>query len=81
MDQEGTRRQKGRGMIRKYWFVLFLLAVLIAWAFSLLEPSWEPKIRTWVIGGFAVALLYGVYDRLERIESKLDAVLKKLSGD
>jgi hypothetical protein len=64
--------------IRKYWFMLFLLAVLVAWGASLLEPSWEPGLRLWVSAGFAVAIVYGIYDRLERIEGKLDAILKKL---
>jgi len=48
---------------------------------ALLEPSWEPTIRTWVIGGFAVAFIYGIYDRLERVEGKLDAILKKLDEE
>jgi hypothetical protein len=61
--------------------MLFLLAVLAAWVASLLEPSWEPNIRAWVIGGFVVAFVYGIYDRLDHIEGKLDAILKKLKDD
>ena len=58
--------------------MIFLAAVLVAYVFALLEPSWEPAIRTLVIGGFVIAFLYGIYDRLGRIEGKLDAILKKL---
>jgi len=67
------------GTIRKYWFMIFLASVLITWVVSLLEPSWEPELRLWVIGGFAVAIVYGIYDRLEHIEGKLNAILKKLN--
>jgi hypothetical protein len=67
--------------IRKYWYMLFLLAVLIACIASLLEPSWEPRLRLWVSAGFAVAIVYGIYERLERLEGKLDAILKKLNED
>jgi hypothetical protein len=65
--------------LRKYWFLLFLAATLIACVVALLEPSVEPTVRKWVIGGFAVAFIYGIYDRLDRVERKLDAILKKLS--
>jgi hypothetical protein len=67
------------GTIRKYWFMLFLLIAIAAWIVSLLEPAWEHGLRLWVLGGFAVVFIYGIYDRLERIEGKLDAILKKLS--
>lgn len=67
-------------MLRKYWFMIFLATVFVACIVALLEPSWEPTIRTWVIGGFVVALIYGIYDRLDRVEGKLDAILKKLDG-
>lgn len=65
-------------ILREYWLMLFLAAALIACIVALLEPSWEPTIRTWVIGGFAIAFVYGIYDRLERIEGKLKAILEKL---
>jgi hypothetical protein len=58
-------------MLHRYWFMLFLAATIVACIAARLEPSWEPTIRTWVIGGFAVAFIYGIYDGLDRIEGKL----------
>jgi hypothetical protein len=69
------------GTIRKYWFMIFLGAVLVACVLAAIEPSWEPRIRFWVVGGFAVMIVYGIYDRLDHIEGKLNAILKKLSED
>ena len=65
----------------KYWFMIFLGAVLVACTVAMLEPSWEPAIRTWVIGGFAIAFVYGIYDRLDRVEGKLNAIIKTLDKD
>jgi hypothetical protein len=67
--------------LSKYWFMLFLAATIVACIISLLEPSTEPTIRVWVIGGFAIAFIYGIYNRLDRIDSKLDTILKKLNGE
>jgi hypothetical protein len=64
--------------IRKYWLIFFLGAALLSSIAAMLEPSWEPSIRIWTIGGFVVAFLYGIYERLERIEVKLKDIIKKL---
>jgi hypothetical protein len=67
-------------MLRKYWFMVFLLAMLVMCLIALVEPSWEREIRTQVSIGFAVVILWFFIDRLDRIESKLDAILKKLDA-
>ncbi len=64
-------------MIRKYYFMAFLAMCLLAFVAAFLEPAWEPALRKWMLFGFAAVLVCGVYDRLERIEGKLDAILKK----
>jgi CheY-like chemotaxis protein len=65
--------------LRKYWLMIFLAAVLIACIVSLLEPSWKSTIADGVGAGFAIVLIFGIYDHLERIEGKLDATLKILN--
>jgi len=59
--------------------MLFLVAVLAACLLSLIEPSWERDLAKAVAIGFGCVIAWSVFDRLERIEDKLDAVLKKLS--
>jgi hypothetical protein len=70
-------KRENASMLRKYWFMIFLGTVLIACILALLEPSWEPKIRMLVVGGFVVAFVSNAFYRLDRIEGKLDAILKE----
>jgi hypothetical protein len=64
--------------VRKCWFMLFLAAVLGAYVFTLLEPSWEREVERIVSIAFGGLLLWYFVDRLDRVEGKLDAILKKL---
>jgi hypothetical protein len=64
-------------MLRKYWFSLFLGTILVASTF-VLEPSWDRAIERLVSIALAAWLLWYFVDRLNRIEGKLDALLKKL---
>jgi hypothetical protein len=66
-------------MLRKYWFMYFLGFVLIVSVFALLVPSWEREAERLVGIAFTALFLWYLVDRLDRIESKLDAVLKKSS--
>jgi membrane protein implicated in regulation of membrane protease activity len=63
-------------MLRKYWFMLFISAVLVVCVLALLEPSWERQAEKIVSIAFSGLLLWYFADRLERIERKLDAILK-----
>lgn len=84
MDQEGTRRQRGRSVIesvRKYWFMIFLVAVFVACILALIVPSWERDIAKMVAVTFACIVGWSLFNRLDRVEGKLDAILKKLDGD
>jgi hypothetical protein len=45
----------------------------------MLAPSWEPRIRILVVGGFIVAFVSNAFYRLDRVEGKLDAILEKLN--
>jgi hypothetical protein len=78
--EHNNRLVLGDPMIRKYWFMIFLGAVLVACILALLEPSWEPAIRMLVIGAFAVVFASNVIFRLERIEHKLDVLLSNRSS-
>jgi hypothetical protein len=66
--------------LRKYWFLLFLAATPCAYVVTLVEPSWERPIEIVFLLAFTAIFLNYVLAQLNRIEGKLDAILKKL-GD
>lgn len=67
--------------LRKYWFMIFLGAVLVAYILAWLEPSWEKTITWMVTLAFVGLTAWTLFSQLARIEGKLDAILKKLNGD
>jgi hypothetical protein len=65
--------------LRKYWFMIFLVFVLVAYIVTLVVPSWEREISTKVGLAFLLVVASYLANQLDRIEGKLDAVLKKLN--
>ena len=68
-------------ILRKYWFMVFLMLVFWACVIALLVPSEEKEIRTLVATAFAVMCLWYVLSQLDRIEHKLDALLQAGHSD
>jgi hypothetical protein len=67
--------------IRKYWYMLFLVSVLVACVLSWIVPSWEGNITHLIVLAFTALIAWKLFTQLDRIEGKLDAILKKLSKD
>ena len=65
--------------LRKYWFMVFLASVLVAYIAGWIVPAWEKEITRLVGVAFVGLVAWVLFDKLDRIEGKLDAILKKLN--
>jgi hypothetical protein len=60
--------------IRKYWFMLLLLGTLLASVIALLDSSLEKRISSVVGVVWLIAVIAHLFDRIEKIERRLDAM-------
>ena len=56
------------------------MTVLAAYILTWVEPSWKKDITRLVGLAFVGLVAWMLFDKLDRIEGKLDAIMKKLCG-
>jgi lipoprotein signal peptidase len=67
------------GTLRKNWFMIFLGAVFVACILAWIVPSWKKELTELVAVAFVGLIAWYIGNQLDRIEGKLDAILKKLN--
>ncbi len=64
---------------RRPWFVYFLIAILALCVVAQIVPSWKKEITGIITVAFVGLTAWGLFSQLDRVEGKLDAILKKLN--